>query len=172
MDRETLWHLSRRLLFVVVCGIVVLVQTLPLPGAATSWPDPDLIVAIAFAWTLRRPRLLPPLLVGGVVLLADLILMRPPGLWALLVVLGCVYLAYRQKDLSQVMFGIDWAYAGGTIVVIHAVYYLLQFPLFLPTMAAAPLAMQALFTIASYPLVVFVSVRVFDISKDRKIEDI
>jgi len=172
MDRETLWVITRRCMFVLVCAIVVLVQTLPLPGSAESWPDPDLIVAIAFAWTLRRPNLLPPLLVGAVVLVADLIMMRPPGLWALLVVLGCVYLAYRHKDLSQVMFGIDWAYAAGTIVAVHVAYYLLQFPLFLPTMGAVPLVLQALFTILSYPVVVFVSARLFDISKDRKIEDI
>ncbi len=172
MDRELLWYTTRRLIFVGLCAVVILFHTLPLPDNASRWPPPDFIMALAFAWTLRRPEVMSPLMVGGMVLLADLLLMRPPGLWALLVVLGCVYLNIRQKDLSQVMFGIDWAYAGGVMVAVYAAYFLLQFPLFLPTMSAGTLALQALFTILIYPLVAFVSVRIFGISKERKIEDV
>ena len=42
---------------------------------------PDLLIAFAFAWSLRRPEYVPSLLLALLFLLADLLLQRPPGLW-------------------------------------------------------------------------------------------
>lgn len=172
MDRETIWINSRRALFVIACAIIILVHSLPLRDMSLQFPAPDLIMALCFAWCLRRPQIMTPLLIAITVLAADFLLNRPPGLWALIVLGGCVYLTARQKELRQVMFGIEWAYASGTIVACFLVYYLSQFVLFLLPIDPALLSIKALITILVYPLVTFVSARLFGIRKERRIEDI
>ena len=44
---------------------------------------------------MRRPDFLPVLLIGAVVLLEDLILLRPPGLWTALVILATEFVRAR-----------------------------------------------------------------------------
>ena len=57
---------------------------LPLQTTPRSLAGPDLLLAFAVAWCLRRPEFVPPLALALAFLLADLLLQRPPGLWALL----------------------------------------------------------------------------------------
>ena len=94
---------AHRILFVVLALVFLFFRLLPLgeviapcgPEATgcrlMAWfshmPGPDLLLCIIFAWTMRRPDYLPVLLIAAVVLLEDLIMLRPPGLWTGLVVL-------------------------------------------------------------------------------------
>ena len=69
---------------------------------------PDLLIAFAFAWSLRRPEYVPSLLLALVFLLADLLLQRPPGLWARIALLACENLKGRSRSLRDATFGAEW----------------------------------------------------------------
>ncbi|MCX7567807.1 rod shape-determining protein MreD [Sulfitobacter sp. F26169L] len=69
---------------------------------------PDLLIAFAFAWSLRRPEYVPTLLLAVIFLLSDLLLQRPPGLWALLALLACENLKGRSRTLRDSTFGAEW----------------------------------------------------------------
>ena len=58
-------------------------------GTQRTVIGPDLLIAFALAWSLRRPEYVPTLLLAILFLLGDLLLQRPPGLWALLALLAC-----------------------------------------------------------------------------------
>jgi rod shape-determining protein MreD len=69
---------------------------------------PDLILTFAFAWSLRRPEFVPAPVLAGLFLLTDLLLLRPPGLWALLALLACENLKSRARGLRDGSFANEW----------------------------------------------------------------
>jgi rod shape-determining protein MreD len=77
-----------RSLYLAVSFLIIFLYLLPLATTPTRWAAPDLIIALTFAWAMRRPEYVPALCVGGIVLLADLLFQRPPGLLAVLVLIA------------------------------------------------------------------------------------
>lgn len=87
-------------------------------SARRNWISPDLLIAFAFAWSLRRPEYVPATLLAGLFLLSDLLLQRPPGLWALLALLACETLKGRSRSLRDSTFGAEWITAAVLLIVI------------------------------------------------------
>src|SRR6056297_633829 len=84
------------LLFLAIAAVLFFVQLLPLDLQPGRFPGPDVLLLLAIAWVLRRPDFVPVLLVAAVFLLADILFMRPLGLWTALVVLGMEFLRARS----------------------------------------------------------------------------
>ena len=77
-------------------------------GTNRLWVGPDLLIAFAFAWSLRRLEYVPLVLLALLFLLSDLLLQRPPGLWALLALMACENLRNRSRSLRDSTFGAEW----------------------------------------------------------------
>ena len=90
-----------RAAFVGIALVTLLYHLLPLDLSPRRWAGPDLIMAIAFAWVLRRPEYVPALSIGIVFFVADLLYLNPPGLLAALVVIACESLKSRARSLSS-----------------------------------------------------------------------
>jgi rod shape-determining protein MreD len=132
-------------------------RMLPLGGGGPALPGPDLVLCVVLAWVLRRPDYMPALMVAGAVLAEDLLLMRPPGLWALLVLLASEFLRGRQPLMREFPFAMEWALVG---VVIVAIWLAERLVLGLVVVPMPPLGMSLLelgATLMAYPLVVLVS---------------
>jgi rod shape-determining protein MreD len=143
--------------YVAFCLLVMFLHLLPLETMPVRWPGPDLLIAVTFAWALRRPDYVPALAIAGVMLMADLLLQRPPGLYAALVVIGAEQLKRRASGLRDASFAGEWAAAG---IVVIAVALLNRLVLAILLVDQAPLALtalQALMTVAAYPLIVLLS---------------
>ena len=118
---------------------------------------PDLLIAFAFAWSLRRPEYVPSLFLALLFLLADLLLQRPPGLWAVLALLACENLKGRSRSLRDATFGAEWIAVAVLLTVI-----LITNRIVLSVILVAPpqlrLSLLELgMTILVYPAVVFVT---------------
>lgn len=118
---------------------------------------PDLLIAFAFAWSLRRPEYVPSLFLALLFLLADLLLQRPPGLWAVLALLACENLKGRSRSLRDATFGAEWIAVAVLLTVI-----LITNRIVLSVVLVAPpqlrLSLLELgMTILVYPAVVFVT---------------
>ncbi len=152
-------------LFVLLVGTSVFFLLLPLDLTAGRWPGPDLIVALSFAWVLRRPDFVPVVLVAAVFLTMDLLFMRPPGLWAGLVVLGLEFLRSREPHSRDLPFLVEWAMVSGVVVAMTLAQrlVLLIFVVGQPSFGLVVLQLSA--TIISYPLVVAASRMIFGIRK-------
>ena len=87
VTRARLWH---RVLFVTIAALVLLLRLLPLSPSASGFSGPDITLALILAWVLRRPEYVPVALILVVVVVEDLLLQRPPGLWPL-IVLGATH---------------------------------------------------------------------------------
>lgn len=144
-------------LFVALAALWLFVRILPLSTLPASLPGPDLLLCLTFAWVLRRPAYMPALLVAAVFLIEDLVLMRPPGLWALLVVLGTEFLRQRQALLREVTFPTEWALVAGVALSMLVIERVVLFMLMVPQPGLGPALLQMIFTLLAYPLVVGIS---------------
>lgn len=74
--------------YVVVAFAILFVRLLPLSPGRVAMPGPDVLLCLTIAWVLRRPEQVPVLVIAAVFLIEGLLMLRPPGLWAAVVVVG------------------------------------------------------------------------------------
>ena len=151
--------------FVLIAFTLVFLNLLPLATVPQRWAPPDLLLAIALAWTARRPDYVPALLIAAVFLLSDLLFHRPPGLWTALVLIATEALRARNADLRNVSFALEWMTVAFAVVALTLGNRLI---LALAMTPQAPLELtmiQMVLTIAIYPLVTLGSRYLFGVSR-------
>lgn len=161
--RVTLWFY--RGLFLALALVLVFAKLLPLGSLAGTWPGPDLLVCLIFAWLLRRPDYLPVMLICAVVLVEDFLLMRPPGLWAVVVILGTEFLRSRVGLTRELSFAAEWALVAAVMVAMLLAYRMVFVVTFVPQPAFGFALLQTLWSILCYPFVVAGSRFAFDLRK-------
>ncbi len=164
---ETL--LLRRLLwqgvFLGLCATVVFLHLLPLGGTAEGLPGPDILVLMAFAWVLRRPDYVPVFLVAGVMLLADLLFLRPPGLWGAIAVLGHEFLRNREPGLRDLPFLVEWGLVASLLLVMTLGEALVLLVAGVDQPRLGLTLVELIVTILAYPVVVAVTVLAFGLRR-------
>ena len=161
--RTALW--LYRGLFVVLALVLLFLKLLPLGSLAGTLPGPDLLLCLIFAWVLRRPDYLPVLLIAGIVLLEDFLLMRPPGLWAGLVIVGTEFIRSRVGLTRELSFPAEWALVGAVMFGLLLAYRLAFVVSFMPQPALGFALLQTVWSVLCYPLVVAASRFAFDLRK-------
>ena len=154
-----------RLLFIAIALLLLFLRLLPLGSMAGELPGPDVLLCIVFAWTMRRPDYLPALLITVVVLLEDMILMRPPGLWTALVVIASEFVRARVALTRELNFGVEWLLVAGMMVAMLLVYRLVFAVVLMPQPAFGFAMVQVLWSIMCYPAVVGLSRYLLDLHK-------
>ncbi|RPE67452.1 rod shape-determining protein MreD [Pacificibacter maritimus] len=154
-----------RCAFVLLSLVALFIYLLPLEFGEGRWPGPDLIVAFAFAWVLRRPSYVPILLIGPVFLIADFMLVRPPGLWAALCVLGIEFLRRREGRSRDIPFPVEWAMISAVLLGLAVIYRVLLSVFLVQQASFGLVILQQLSTLFIYPLVVFISTSVMGVTK-------
>lgn len=154
-----------RLLYLVIAVVLVLVNLIPLDTRPRNWAGPDLLVALTFAWTLRRPEFVPAFFVAIVVLLADLLFLRPPGLWTALVVMAVQTLRSRARILRDQSFVTEWLAVSGLFVAISLGNRLVLAILLVPQAPLGLSVIHVVMTLICYPVVVMISQYVFGVRK-------
>lgn len=144
-------------LFVTIAVGVTLFRMLPLSTTPTHLPAPEVLTCLACAWVLRRPDYVPAALIALVFLFEDFVLMRPPGLWALIVLMGTEFLRGRVVFMRELGLALEWAMVSIVMVGMVLVYRLAYAVAFIENPPLALVALQMLGTILCYPLVVGVS---------------
>lgn len=161
-----------RSLFVALAVSVSFTQLLPLNPGPGGLPGPDVMLLIAFAWTVMRPDYVPVLLLAIVFLVLDFLLMRPPGLWTALVVLCTEFLRARHFQLRATSFLVEWLLVAAMIVVLTVVYQVLLAVFVVERPAIGLTLIRMIFTIVTYPLVVILAGRALGLRKLRASEGI
>ena len=160
---STVW--AYRALFAVLALALLFLRLLPLGSAAGSWPGPDLLMCLTFAWVLRRPDYVPIALIAMVVLLEDLMLMRPPGLWAALMVLGAEFLRNRTALSRELSFVVEWVLVAGVMAAVVMGNRLVLAVTMLDQASLGQTIIQLVASILCYPVVVFLSRLAFGVRK-------
>lgn len=126
-------------------------------GSNRLWVSPDFLIAFALAWSVRRPEYVPALLLAAVFLLSDLLLQRPPGLWALLALLACENLKGRSRSLRDATFGAEWIAVAFLLIGILLCNWIVLSVLLVPPPQLRLGLLELGTTILMYPVAVFVT---------------
>lgn len=154
-----------RLTFVALAAALAFVQLLPLDLGPGQIPGPDILLLLAFSWVVMRPEFVPVALLAAVMFLADLLFMRPLGLWTALVILGAEFLRGRSFTLRDTPFLLEWLLVAAVIVAIFLANALIL-ALFAVTQPGFGLTLIRLVaTILAYPLVVILAGRAIGLKK-------
>jgi len=144
-------------LYLWLAVTVIFLQLLPLETMPRSWASADFLLAITFAWAMSRPEYVPALSIGAVLLLADFLLQRPPGLQAALVVIAAEVLSRRARANRDMPYVAEWLTVSGGILAVLIAYRIMLGIFFLPPPPLGLTLIQAGATIAVYPIVVLIS---------------
>lgn len=165
VDPRTVRTLSFRAGYLLIAFAAAFFYLLPIKVGAGHWPGPDLILSVAFAWVLRRPDYVPVFLFAPVMLMADFIFLRPPGLWTLLSVLGLEFLRRREVTSRDMPFAVEWMMVAGVMMAM-AVLNRLVLAVFMVDQTSLGLTLMGqLSTLLSYPIVVLISQFLLGITK-------
>jgi len=121
------------------------------------WPrrftGPDLMVTITLVWLMRRPERLPTPLVAMVFFIADVLLVRPIGLWAMLMVLATEFLRNRHRSVRERSFLVEWALVSGVLFAAALVNATVIWVVFFEAIPLDRAMIQAASTMLAYPFV-------------------
>jgi rod shape-determining protein MreD len=141
------------LLFLLAAWVLLFVRLLPLAGGA-PWPGPDLVLALIMAWVLRCPDQLAAPVIVLAVLIEDVLLMRPLGLWPVFVLLGSEAARLREHRWRDQTFMVEWLRVAILMAAMILGYRMVQVVFMLPVPALGQVILQLLATVAVYPAVV------------------
>ncbi len=151
--------------FVGVATLVAFVQLLPLGSGSGGLPGPDLLALLAIAWVLRRPDFVPIGLIAVVMLAADFLFMRPPGLWAAIVVLGTEFLRVREQGLRDLPFLVEWGLVAGVLLAMTLGEALARLAFMVDQPSLGLTLIHLILTILAYPVVVGVTAFAFGLRR-------
>jgi len=171
VDPRTARRFGYRSLFLALAALILFLRLLPLSSGPAYWPLPqgvvgrmpgwlypdqwpgaDTLLCLTVVWVLRRPDFIPAAMVAGVFLLDDLMAMRPPGLWALIALLGTEFLRARETATRDLPFLGEWIMAGLVIAAMTFGYRAVNTLFMIPQVSLGPAILQMLATIAIYPV--------------------
>lgn len=143
-----------RAMFAVAVTVMLFLRLLPLQAEAGTLPGPDLLMCLCCAWVLRRPDHLPALLIAGAVLVEDMLLMRPPGLWAALMLLGTEFLRSRAAFSRELTLVSEWVMVAVVMLAMMLAFRVVMAVTLLPQPGLGLTLIQFLFSVLAYPFVV------------------
>ena len=158
-------RLGFRLLWIVLALVVMIALLLPLHPGPGRIPAPDVLLMMTFAGVLRRPEYIHVGFVAVAFLLADFLFMRPPGLWAALVVIATEYLRARETGWRDMPFLFEWGVVSAVTVVLALVYSVLLAIFFVDRPGIGLTLLHLAITLAAYPLVVLLTASFFGLRK-------
>lgn len=170
MDRFFVRTWVFRGLFLTACSVIILIQLLPLSTVPPRIPAPNVLPVLTFAWVLRRPEYVPIGLVAVVFLLADFFFMRPPGLWAALIVAGAEVLRTRGLAFREMPFVFEWALVAVVLAVATLVNQVVLFVTVSQAPRLGPSLIQMVLTVALYPAAVIVTQLLFKVRRPTSSE--
>ena len=147
-----LWLL--RALYFALGLLCIAYPLLPLQFTPDRFTAPDLIYVLTVAWVIRAPESAPFVLIAGLALLSDAVLMRPVGLWAMLLlgaseVVRFSYMAVRERGILA-----EFALAAGLFVAMLIIQNFFLWLSFSQSLEFTSMVQFAMLTLLCYPAMV------------------
>lgn len=147
-------RLAGQILFVLLFLAILFLRMIPLNPGRVIWPGPDLALCLCLAWVLRRPKQAPVLVIALLFLLEDIMLWRPLGLWAAIVVIATEAARRREQSWRELPFMVEWVRVAMLMAAMMLAYRFALSLFFLPRPPLGQTILQFIATTATYPVVV------------------
>jgi len=156
---------ANRGVFVLLAFMLIVVDLVPLDMRPSLWASPDLLLAATLAWVARKPTFVPVLVIAMLFLMTDFLFMRPPGLWAALVVIFTEVIRRQNYDFRNMPLLVEWGTVAFGIVAITIANRVVLAIVMAPQAPLALTLIELVATILVYPLVVLVAHFAFGVSR-------
>lgn len=140
--------------FVAIALLTMYWQLLPLDTVPSTFAGPDLLLVLCAAWVIRRPEYAPIYLIAAVMLLADFLFLRPPGLFAAITVFACENLRRRSLTNPDMHFSVEWLTAAGAMTAIVLANRVFSAMFVIDQTSLGLTLIQLIMSIVAYPIVV------------------
>jgi len=154
-----------RVRFLAMAALVVFIALVPSDLGKHLVPAPDLLAGLTLAVVLRRPEFVPFWLLAVVFLLADILEMRPPGLWTAIILLTAEFTRAQEYRLRELAFVFEWAFVAAVMFLALLANRVILMLTLVPQAGFGAVMMHYLVTVLSYPLVVLLCYFVLHIRK-------
>jgi rod shape-determining protein MreD len=155
----------RRLTLVFIAALIMFYHLIPFKLTPATFPSPDIMFGIICALIIRRPEIVPFWLIGIIYFGFDIFLMKPLGIWAICVLVATEAVRANRAVLRENLFPFEWFMVSliflATLLA-NRVFWVVSF---IPTPSWPSLFWQFLFTVAAYPVILFVMTYILHIRK-------
>ena len=142
------------IIFIFISLLFFFFRLLPIDLTIRNWTSPNFLICFMLAWSMRKPKAIPAILIASILLLEDFLFQRPPGLYSGLALMACEWSKRQAFHAEEFSFFLEWLIAAISITTIFVSFRLLL-NLSLSTLPSFNLGLFELFvTIISYPAVV------------------
>jgi rod shape-determining protein MreD len=156
--------INRGLFALLAFGLIV-IDLVPLDMRPARWAAPDLLLAVTLVWVARKPSYVPVLVIAVLFLMTDFLFMRPPGLWAALVVILSEVIRRQNRDFRNMPVLVEWGTIAIGIVAITIANRLVLAIVMAPQAPLSLTLIEMVTTILIYPLVVVIAHFAFGVSR-------
>ncbi len=157
IDAATRQLLTGSIAYCLCMGVLLFLRLLPLSTGAAGWAGPDIGLCLTFAWVLRRPDQLAAPLIAAIFLIEDIMLLRPLGLWAAIVLMGTEAARRREQRWRDQSFMVEWMRIALLMGAMLMACRIVAVILLMPKPALGQAILQYIATLAAYPVVVFLA---------------
>lgn len=154
-------------LFFSLGFLCILAAMLPLGLQADAPLMPNLVFVLSVAWAIRRPASAPWGSIFVLALLADVLLMKPIGLWAGLTLALAEFARAQRWAIREQMFLIEWAIFAAMFAVALGLNALLLAIVMEPHPPFSLILNYFLTTAIAYPVVVAIIHWIFGVRSPR-----
>lgn len=132
---------------------LLLLRLLPLSSGTIRWPGPDIALCLTFVWLLRRPDQVPVLLIAAAFVVYDIVLLRPIGLHAAIVVMASEAARLREHRWREHPFMVEWLRVSILFALMMFAYRIALTLAFLPLPSLGQMILALIATCMAYPVV-------------------
>lgn len=141
-------------MFVALSLLMIAIPLLPLNFSPSRIATPDLLLCVIIAWIIRRPSSAPLILVAALALLGDAVLMRPMGLWAMLVIIVSEAVRFSAKTIRERGLLFEFIVVGLSLVAMTLTQNLILFLTLATPYPFVRLVQLNMITLICYPFIV------------------
>ena len=159
---------TNRLIFVALAFVLIVIDLVPLDMRPSLWAPPDVLLAATLAWVARKPSYVPVFVIAAIMLLADFLFLRPPGLWAALVVVLSETIRRQHREFRNMPLLAEWGTIAFGIAAITLVNRVVLAVVMAPQAPLAPTLIEMVATILVYPIVLIAAHFIFGVTRTAR----
>ena len=154
-----------QLALILFSALIIFFHLIPFSLTPTPLPTPDILFCVISALIIRRPEIVPFWIVGLIYFGFDVFLMRPLGIWTICILGAAEVLRSNRDAFRENLFLFEWLYTSLIFLLALIARQTILAVSFTPTPPALSMVWEFVFTVAVYPIVLFVITYILRIKK-------